>query len=90
MSLQTYYNEVCLNSSTWAHPNRTKCSCRGGWWLSELDTWHKCPYHKGPHPEEEEYESGPKGCCPEVQVEPSPYERALQKAKEAEDDDLPF
>ena len=57
MSLQSYYDNVCLNPSTWADPDAALCSCLGhGWWLSDLDTWHKCPYHDGPHPEFEEPE----------------------------------
>jgi hypothetical protein len=53
-----YYNEVARNSSTWAHPDRDLCGCGGGWWLSEVDTWHKCPYHDkdATHPEWEEEE----------------------------------
>lgn len=53
---ETYYREVAC-SSTWAHPDADHCGCRGsGWWLSELDTWHDCPFHyeKGqPHPEDD-------------------------------------
>ena len=32
------------------------CSCRGGWILSPLDSWHQCPHHyEGQrHPEMDE------------------------------------
>lgn len=84
MSVYThYYREVALNSSTWAHHDRALCSCRGGWWLSELDTWHKCPYHDkdAPHPE---WEEGPEFIGPVQEwTAPAP-------AREAEDDDIPF
>jgi hypothetical protein len=53
--LAHYYREVACNSSTWAHPEKAKCQCGGGWWLSEVDTWHACPYHNDPedgHPED--------------------------------------
>jgi hypothetical protein len=55
-----YYSEVACNSSTWADPEPTACGCRGcGYWLSEVDTWHACPFHNEPgsaHPEDEEHE----------------------------------
>jgi hypothetical protein len=50
--LQDEYNEFCRGY--WADPDPKHCGCRGcGWALSDLDTWHQCPYHKGPHPESE-------------------------------------
>jgi hypothetical protein len=51
-----YYQDVCC-SHAWVHPDKAECGCRGkGWWLSELDTWHQCPYHGKdvPHPEDEQ------------------------------------
>lgn len=44
-----------LDSGRWANPNPSQCECRGGWLLSDYDTWHRCPLHgRGvPHPEEE-------------------------------------
>ena len=50
--LSHYYQEVACNSSTWADPDAAKCGCSCGWWLSEVDTFHKCPFHDGPHPDE--------------------------------------
>lgn len=51
MSLQAEYNYMA--SGNWAHPDESECPCRGGWLLSDLDTWHQCPYHGHgvPHPE---------------------------------------
>jgi len=49
-----YFYEVARNSTTWAHPEAERCGCcGGGWWSSEVDTWHKCPYHEknARHPE---------------------------------------
>lgn len=45
-----------LESGVWAQANPAKCPCRGGWLLSDYDTWHRCPLHgKGvPHPDDEE------------------------------------
>ena len=45
-----------LESGVWAMENPAKCPCRGGWLLSDYDTWHRCPLHgKGvPHPEGED------------------------------------
>jgi hypothetical protein len=55
--LQQYYDLFC-RTNRWAHPDSEyACGCRGrGWWLSEVDTWHKCPYHEpnAPHPEDYE------------------------------------
>lgn len=53
--LQQYYNDFC--SGYWADPDPNNCRCRGcGYVLSEVDTWHECPYHykKGQrHPEDD-------------------------------------
>lgn len=51
--LQNYYNNVA--SGSFANPNRELCGCRGGWFLSQVDTWHKCPYHDhdARHPEDD-------------------------------------
>jgi len=52
MSLQDIYTEA--ESKCWADPNAAECGCGGsGWLLSDVDTWHSCPFHKGPHPDEE-------------------------------------
>lgn len=52
--LQRYYDS--FKTGYWAHPEKDKCRCRGGGYaLSEVDTWHECPYHHvpgQPHPEE--------------------------------------
>jgi hypothetical protein len=51
--LQTYFNEIC-RTGAWSDPDPDLCGCRGsGWWNSEVDTWHKCRYHRpgAPHPE---------------------------------------
>jgi hypothetical protein len=44
-----------LESGCWAEVNPFTCECRGGWLLSDLDTWHRCPIHGVgvPHPEDE-------------------------------------
>lgn len=55
MSLQAEYNEFC--QGYWADPDPKQCRCRGsGYALSDLDTWHQCPYHwtkQTRHPEED-------------------------------------
>ena len=45
-----------LESGAWADMDITLCPCRGGWLLSDFDTFHCCPFHgKGvPHPEDDE------------------------------------
>jgi hypothetical protein len=57
--LSLYFHEVALNSTTWADVGHEACGCRGsGWWLSEVDTFHKCPFHApdAPHPLDEDCE----------------------------------
>lgn len=53
--LTIYYTEVC-QSGSWQREDAERCGCKGsGWWLSELDTWHKCSVHgkaNDRHPEE--------------------------------------
>jgi hypothetical protein len=36
-----------LDRGGWAERNPSKCPCktRGGWLLSDFDTWHRCPLH---------------------------------------------
>jgi hypothetical protein len=55
MSLQDYYNS--FSEGYWADPDKKVCGCRGsGYALSDVDTWHKCPYHCTPttrHPEDD-------------------------------------
>ena len=44
MSLQDEYDYLALG--LWAEENENICPCQGrGWYLSDLDTWHMCPYH---------------------------------------------
>lgn len=53
MSTPDIYRE--LESSAWNDINPFKCPCRGGWLLSDFDTWHRCKTHGVgvPHPEDE-------------------------------------
>lgn len=56
--LQQIYEDAC-NSSTWGDPDPEHCGCRGGgWFISQVDTVHKCPRHNDgqPHPEEDDEE----------------------------------
>jgi len=53
----TTWNE--LESGRWADMNLRRCPCRGrGWFLSDFDTWHRCPIHgkNVPHPEDNQTE----------------------------------
>jgi len=52
--LQAIYDEA--RQGSWQDTNPSKCGCRGrGWYLSDLDTWHKCSIHghDAPCPEDE-------------------------------------
>lgn len=55
--LQQYYDD--FRTGYWADPDPAHCRCRGsGYALSEVDTWHQCPYHFKPgqgHPEDDHY-----------------------------------
>lgn len=86
--LQHYYQNFCANY--WAHPDAEICRCKGrGWVLSEVDTWHECPYHKGqPHPEDEGRECDPCDVIPAPEVEPAPSAPTPEDL--FGDDDIPF
>jgi hypothetical protein len=58
---QLYYSEVARNSATWADPDASACGCKGrGWWCSEVDSVHSCPFHRdeSPYPSPEEEPEG--------------------------------
>jgi hypothetical protein len=41
-----YYYNVARSPSRWGHPEAAECGCRGtGWFVSEVDTVHKCGLH---------------------------------------------
>ena len=48
MSLQSMFDYA--QSCDWAREERSECPCRGGWLLSDLDTWHRCPLHADEDP----------------------------------------
>jgi len=42
--LQAYYDT--FRTGCWATEDAEECPCHGGGWaLSDVDTWHKCPTH---------------------------------------------
>ena len=51
--LQDYFS-MC-ETGAWADEDPKFCPCRDGWFLSQVDTWHKCRFHNHgqPHPEDE-------------------------------------
>ena len=59
MGLQSYYDNFA-NAGGWQHGDAEQCGCGGsGWWLSEVDTWHRCGVHgteeNSTHPEDYDY-----------------------------------
>ena len=79
--LQQYYNAIC--TGYWADPDPDVCPCRRGWFLSDVDTFHKCRYHwhGQPHPEDERSDEEVASlAAPEPQPVPVPEP----------DSDLPF
>ena len=44
-----------LESGAWADPDYFECPCRGGWLLSDFDSFHRCPFHAegDRHPEDD-------------------------------------
>jgi hypothetical protein len=84
--LQQHY-DAC-ERGMFADEDPTRCGCRGhGWFLSEVDTFHKCPEHYAgqPHPEDDEEPEGDFEPC--EAPEPTPFMIATD---EASDNDIPF
>ena len=76
------YYEDC-RAGMFADADAAQCGCGGcGWFLSQVDTWHKCPAHYTgqPHPESD---------GPEVSegAEAAPV---AGEAVEVDDSDIPF
>lgn len=86
--LQLYYDN--FKTGYWADPDPSECLCNGGGWVSsEVDTWHKCPYHfkNQPHPEYDDPEPyGP----PEVEVQYPTIIDDAAVARAKDDVDIPF
>lgn len=55
--LQDIYDSA--KRGDYAEVNPKNCGCRGGWFLSDVDTWHQCPLHGHGVPHPDEYD------CPE-------------------------
>jgi len=80
MSEYAQYYES-FSTGRWATEDAATCRCNGGGWaLSEVDTWHKCPAHYTPgqsHPDDDgewlpmPYDSPCKGCGCEIHGEPN-------------------
>lgn len=99
MSLQDYYDNFASQPSRWSHEDPRECGCHGsGWFLSDLDTIHKCPRHNvgQPHPEDDiDYPTHALLCltgffasCKKV-VPPAPNAEAPWDLQ-LTDDDIPF
>jgi len=98
--LQNYYDNVC-RSGAWSDPDPNLCGCNGsGWFNSDLDTQHKCRFHRpnAPHPEwstpeeMEDYWDYDEGFLT-IDNEgdwPYPYEAWIPKPRVGIDDDIPF
>lgn len=94
--LQHYYDE-CAYSGSWKRLDPEECGCKGsGWFLSQVDTWHKCSiHHDGSqrHPEDDyvseddiEPEGGP---LRSPLVEPIPTVGVILPPQ-FDEDDIPF
>lgn len=93
--LQAYYDNYATQPSRWASPDRDECACHGsGWWGSELDTWHACPYHHKPyfpHPEDEvTYEEHAIRCLVGFLGRCQKVTPAVPSGPEISEDDIPF
>lgn len=84
--LQHYYSEYACGNA-WADPDIAQCGCGGrGWWSSQVDTWHKCPYHHKVgqrHPEDDD-------CDMSDEAAPAVSYIATVAPTVYEDDDIPF
>jgi hypothetical protein len=56
MSLQDAFMQTkwAIEAGYHSHRDPARCECHGsGWILTDFDTWHECPLHRGrPHPED--------------------------------------
>ncbi len=90
--LQAYYNNfACAN--VWADPDPERCGCRGsGWWLSDLDTFHKCPCHYNGqrHPEDYPYEDTDDEPCSQQHVGENPVQSHSSSDEGQAIHDVPF
>lgn len=88
MGLQSYYDNFATQPSRWATDDPTTCACHGrGWFLSDLDTWHKCPLHKGTGIDPEDFDpNAPEGEEQAAVVQPLDTLQPLVAAEE----DAPF
>jgi hypothetical protein len=84
----SYYED--FKTGYWADSDARVCRCKGhGWTLSEVDTWHRCPFHgvgkAHPDDEVEEEMEGPR------QVFSAVPEVAREEVREEEDENhIPF
>lgn len=82
--LQHYYDQVACGGA-WKDEDPKRCGCLGsGWFLSQVDTWHKCSIHKpdAPHPESFE--------CEDDYAEHMETVRVEVFKPHFTDDDIPF
>ena len=89
--LQHYYD--CFNAGSFARVDPDHCRCHGGGWaLSEVDTWHKCPIHYDGqrHPEDECDDAMNSGET--IEVTDAATIEAMEAVTPAtvNDDDIPF
>lgn len=86
MSEYTAYYQA-ISTGYWADEDAERCPCHGGgWFLSQVDTWHRCPIHGFDkiHPELLWDEN-------DEPIEPGAYARPEQLPEiEWGDDDIPF
>lgn len=85
-SLENSYEGFRTHKELWSDPCPEACRCHGsGFALSDVDTWHTCPYHyvAGQRHPEDDYECDDAICTPHDPVTPSISEVLG-------DDDLPF
>jgi len=86
---EIYYREVACGSA-WCDEDADRCGCKGsGWWLSELDTWHKCPLHapNAEHPEYMQYDQ----MLIDAQYEADCFDPRVPSVPEVIDEnDIPF
>lgn len=53
MEHQIYFDEF-VRPGAWVREDPEACGCRGsGWFLSQLDTWHRCGRHYTGQPDPE-------------------------------------
>lgn len=91
MSEYEQYYEAC-ERGMFSDPDKQYCGCKGaGWFLSQVDTWHKCPEHYDGSPDPESQQDYDDDGSAAVEIAPVSVEPPAPPLETTEiDDEIPF